>query len=298
MKQKMIIFVLILTGLNISLAANTMEVTRSSALQSTNNVELKTYDMKKLNDLTGQTFGSLTVLARVENNKWGQTQFLCDCSCGNKTTVLSKYLKAGNTKSCKKCFETTYGMKRKSHPLYGAWVGLLDRCNNPNGKDYKNYRARGITVCSRWESSFESFIEDMGDKPTPKHSLDRIDNDKGYYKDNCRWATEKQQMNNTRRNVIYTINGINKTLAEWCSEYGNDYHAVWRRINKGWDYTNAITTPIRTPKGVAYAKDRNKWRAYAYKNSKRIPLGSFNTEQEAVNARLNYIKKEEYYGGN
>jgi hypothetical protein len=121
---------------------------------------------------------------------------------------------------------------------------MINRCTNVNNEAYNDYGGRGITVCDRWLNSFEAFYEDMGPRPSPNHSIDREENDLGYYKDNCRWATRVEQNNNRRDNVYYEHNGITKTISEWASEYGIEYRKLYRRlIRDKWDFERAINTP-------------------------------------------------------
>jgi hypothetical protein len=102
---------------------------------------------------------------------------------------------------------------------HDAWRGMLARCRNPRHPSYKNYGGRGITACERW-NSFENFLDDMGKRPSPKHSLDRIDNNGNYEPGNCRWATRREQANNTRMNRFVTFDGRTMTLAQWARETG------------------------------------------------------------------------------
>jgi hypothetical protein len=128
---------------------------------------------------------------------------MCTCSCGKsiETYAISLYL---GTQSCG-CIQREITSKRATvHGKYGipeylVWAAMKRRCNNTKTKDYPGYGGRGIKVCKEWDS-FDQFIIDMGQRPTSKHSIDRINNDEGYSKDNCRWATAKEQANNTRRN--------------------------------------------------------------------------------------------------
>lgn len=154
-------------------------------------------------------FGSLVVLAdlppRFQPSGQRKRVVQCLCNCGKLTVVSATHLQSGHTKSCG-CEKGDCGRK----PTHGHWVdnkpttewlswrAMKNRCYNKNHKDFQNWGARGIIVCDRWLSSFENFIEDMGMKPTPKHSIDRIDNDGNYEPGNCRWATAKEQRANQR----------------------------------------------------------------------------------------------------
>ena len=125
-------------------------------------------------------------------------------------------------------------------PEYRSWVGLRNRCMNPKNKQYPEYGGRGITVCERWQK-FEHFYADMGPKPSPQHSVDRIDNDKGYDPANCRWATQTQQGNNKRSNVLLTFGGVTMTLTEWARHIGVKETTLRRRLDKGWPLERALT---------------------------------------------------------
>ena len=148
----------------------------------------------------------------LRNPNWKQVvrmgNFLCDCGNHINAEIYSVAGKRGNTKSCG-CLQKEYAnsphkhgrSKRhnKNYHTYSSWQHMKDRCLNPNNKYYKNYGGRGITICDRWINSFENFLEDMGDREKYL-SLDRVDNSKGYSKENCKLSTRKEQANNTRRN--------------------------------------------------------------------------------------------------
>jgi len=122
---------------------------------------------------------------------------------------------------------------------------MLDRCTNPSNQDYRNYGNRGIIVCEEWKS-FEYFFKDMGEVSTAKHTLDRIDNNKGYCKLNCRWATQTQQNRNSRHNHLITHNGKTQCLAAWAEKYQIPYATLLARINTlGWPIGKALITPVR-----------------------------------------------------
>lgn len=161
----------------------------------------------------GDVYGRLKVKREVEgirynNQKRDHRQYECECTCGNICVVQMRHLTAGKTTSCG-CYRiersletiTKHDMHKTSE--YKAWQSLKQRCYNPKTIHFKDYGGRGLTVCDRWLESFENFFEDMGFKPTPTHSIDRIDNHKlidAYSKDNCRWATKKEQVDNRRIN--------------------------------------------------------------------------------------------------
>ena len=159
----------------------------------------------RLEDLTGQQFHYLTVIERAENTKQGKTQWLCKCVCGKMVIVAASDLKKKRHphKSCgcmgKKLAaeaNSTHGMSK--HPAFGVWHSMKQRCEDSNHPAFHNYGGRGITVCSRWQSSFENFWEDMGPTYRQGLDLDRIDNDKGYSPENCRWTSRKINCRNRR----------------------------------------------------------------------------------------------------
>jgi hypothetical protein len=183
--------------------------------------------MSKFRDLTTQTFGLLTVLGRAPNNKRGRAQWICACSCDQKTiTVAGCALLSGRTQSCG-CFRRRHGGASGQYPVeYSAWANMLDRVYNERNPQYKNYGGRGLSVCNRWrfgeddQSGFLCFLEDMGQKLHPKLSIERRNNDGNYSPENCYWGTKKEQSNNTRRNVFFTFHGETQTLAQWCRKFG------------------------------------------------------------------------------
>lgn len=129
---------------------------------------------------------------------------------------------------------------------YATWARMINRCERPNDKSYKNYGGRGIVVCDRWKESPKNFLEDMGYRPSDNHSIDRIDVNGNYEPSNCRWATQKEQNNNRRGNINITHNSKTKTLAEWCDDLGLSYAMVSQRINKyGMTFSEAITKPAK-----------------------------------------------------
>jgi len=125
---------------------------------------------------------------------------------------------------------------------------MLGRCGTKTNTSYHNYGGRGIRVCKRWLDSFENFFADMGLKPSPKHSIDRIENDGDYTPSNCRWATKKDQSNNRRSNVRLTHKGKTQTIAQWADELKMSRVAIAKRIRNGWATEKALETPIRMSK--------------------------------------------------
>lgn len=199
------------------------------------------------NDLTGQTIGHLTVLAVSRTEPTKQRGFAyfwrCRCICGLEFEASHKALRRGHRTNCG-CMDVpnrlTHGGTRT--PEYRVWGAMRERCENPRSKNYKNYGAIGRTVCERWHS-FANFIADMGRRPTPLHTLERIDNSLGYSPDNCKWATRKEQMRNVRYNRLLTHDGRTMCVTAWGEAIGVNPQRIWKRINRGWSAERALTTP-------------------------------------------------------
>jgi len=137
----------------------------------------------------------------------------------------------------------THGLSRT--PEYRAWKGLVQRCTNPDHPAYGDYGGRGIAVCERWLDDVEAFIEDMGPRPSPRHELDRIDNDGPYSPENCRWTTVQRNARNRRSNRRITYRGETRTLAGWCELLGLPSDSVRKRLEAGWSKAKAFGTAVR-----------------------------------------------------
>lgn len=199
-------------------------------------------------DLTGQVFGRLTVIDRAEN-KGKQTIWRCRCECGNQLEVNAYNLKSGHTKSCG-CINRE-NPPHKNHGkcrtrIYKTWCGMKARCHNEKNEFYDDYGGRGITVCLEWQNDFEAFYDwAIANGYASTLEIDRIDNDKGYSPDNCRWATRKEQCNNRRSNHFITCFGKTQTLSQWAEETGIKQSTIRHRLKKGWSVQDALTKAKR-----------------------------------------------------
>jgi hypothetical protein len=205
-------------------------------------------------DLIGKKINHLEIKEILGNRSHiGKPHFhvLVECDCGEQREARLDQLLSGKHRSCG-CKKTTHG--RYADPIYTIWQELRYRCSNPNKKHYSYYGGRGIKVCKDWDESFDAFLKDMGERPSPEHSIDRIDPDGDYCKENCRWATKSEQSRNTRKI------SSKKTTSKY--------------------------------KGVSFEKRRNHWVAQIYyEKGKRVYLGAFSTEEEAAIARDEAAKK-------
>ncbi len=207
---------------------------------------------KNLKNLIGKRFTNLEVKNFCGINNRSRALWLCLCDCGIEKVVSSIHLLNGHTKSCgclrKKTTSINFyhhGFSRSNNKTYIIWKRMHQRCNDPNDKNYKNYGGRGITICKRWKD-FKNFIIDMGKCPGPKYSIDRIDNNKGYYKGNCRWATQKEQARNKRNNHLITYNNRIQCLSAWAEELNINAEILRSRIYKyNWSIEKAMTTTAR-----------------------------------------------------
>lgn len=194
----------------------------------------------KIIDLTGQKFNKLTVIGIASRNP---LYWKCRCDCGNTVNVRTSNLKRGMVKSCG-CLHHKGNPKHhlSNTRIYRIYKKMMRRCYSPDEPAYKNYGARGISVCDEWKESVENFFEwSIANGYSNELTIDRIDNDGDYCPSNCRWTTAKIQNMNRRSNIDITINGKTKTLTEWACQFGVPYKRVYARIQSGWSVLDALT---------------------------------------------------------
>lgn len=205
---------------------------------------------ENMKDLIGEKFGEW-VVESYSHKTLGKHYWICRCSCGARFKVYSYSLVSGRSSMCIKCSNSGSNNGRFSHGetqtrLHYIWRGILASCSQTTNRQFPNYGGRGIKVCQRWRNSFTSFKEDMGPRPSPNHSVDRIDNEKGYNPKNCRWATRQEQNQNTRANHYLELNGVRLCITEWGRRTGIGRGTIAARVGHlNWSIEKALTTPLR-----------------------------------------------------
>lgn len=213
--------------------------------------------------LVGQRFSRLLVTGIAERpagvkSRW--TYWWCVCDCGKHSRVSTANLRAGQVRSCGCLVSDTSrqialrnrvhgearggSLKRPGTREHSSWESMRSRCLNPRNHNYPKYGGRGITVCDRWER-YEHFLADMGRRPTPAHSIDRIDPDGDYEPNNCRWALPVQQARNRRRNIRYEFNGERLTAMELSELSGINFRTILSRLRRGLSIAQALTTGVK-----------------------------------------------------
>jgi hypothetical protein len=183
-------------------------------------------------------YGKLLVLKKDINYFGKNSKYICRCNCGKEISCFGFPLKNNNTTSCgcyNKKIITKHGMYNS--PEYRAYTQMKQRCYNKIHKKYKNYGERGIKICNEWLISFDNFYQDMGNKPTKKHSIDRINVNGDYEKSNCRWATDYEQRANKQNTVIFELNGLKMHQNEWARKLGISSTNLIKQIQRnGFEY--------------------------------------------------------------
>jgi hypothetical protein len=219
----------------------------------------------KFEDHTGERFGRWVAVECITRSASGvQGTWRCICDCGKQGVVQSGALKNGFSRSCG-CLSVektrdrakTHGMSHSE--VWSIWNGIKGRCYNKNNKDYHNYGGRGIAMADEWVNDFAAFFAYIGERPSKDHTVERSDNNSGYVPGNVSWQTRFVQANNNRGNRLITIDGVTKTMNQWCQVYDVYYWTVSYRINiSKWDHLRALTTPTTRPyTGSGRACQRN-----------------------------------------
>ena len=208
---------------------------RMRRLKESGQIQVKT---KPLIDITNKKFNHLTAIEYVGGGKW-----LFECDCGARKIIHQYKVRSNKTKSCGNC-----GLQNRARVqddiTHKSWVYMISRCKNK-----REYKEKGIKVCDRWlgYNGFKNFVSDMGERPSVKHTIDRIDVYGNYEPNNCRWATQKEQCNNKSNNVYISHEGVTKTFSEWCDYYNLPYARCNNRYRKGLSFEEVFSKDKRTP---------------------------------------------------
>lgn len=199
--------------------------------------------MPQKENIIGKKYNRLTIVENLPDRKHKTRMVKCLCDCGNYSVVQLSNMQSGHTKSCG-CLNIET-LKNVKHGMchsqeYKSYHKMLERCYNPKANNYEDYGGRGIKVCQRWLESFENFFADMGLRPSPKHSLERKNNDGIYEPLNCRWATKKEQANNRRSSTRYQYDGLDMTQAQWSEYLKVPYGKLIFHLNHGVSFPEIV----------------------------------------------------------
>lgn len=193
--------------------------------------------------MVGTRFGRLIVTSFSHRKETVGFFWNCLCDCGNTSVLSTSVLRSGSTQSCG-CYRKDKITKHNMHKtrIYSKWRSMLSRCRNPRNINYKNYGGRGITVSDSW-LDFENFYGDMGDPPTDKHQIDRINNEGNYEASNCRWVTNKENARNKRTNRLITLGGKTQCVSAWAEDLNIKVSTINHRLGNDWPGDVAISRP-------------------------------------------------------
>lgn len=209
-------------------------------------------------DISNMEFGRLTALGPTGRGNDGGILWHCRCICGKETIVTGAHLRSGHTTSCG-CYQsdittersTSHGMSRTKE--YQVWCSMNERCRNPNNRHYRDYGGRGIVVCEEWKEDFVVFHDYMGDLPFKGATVDRINNELGYFPGNVKWSTQTEQARNRRNNTMLTYNGKTQSMSAWAEEAGMGHSTIQTRMKLGWPIDKVLTEPVdNEPRLITY----------------------------------------------
>ena len=205
----------------------------------------------------GERNALLVAVRFSHRDKWAANYWLFKCDCGEETFQRPDFVKRGRVVSCG-CYRADSASERmgsvnrthghssggKMSSEYNSWRNMRDRCRYPSSENWAMYGGRGITVCERWDTSFEDFLADMGPKPTPQHTIGRSDQNGNYEPGNCKWETVPEQNRNRRDNRLIQYMGKEVTVAEACRLAGISRNVVDARLRRGWTMDRALADPV------------------------------------------------------
>ena len=226
----------------------------------------------KIADLVvGLEIGKLKIISAPNKRPKKGYFYNCECFCGNTVIMTNEQLTNLKSPSCgcvrRISKKRKYDLPSQDIPEYNVWIGMKRRCAGTSGghSDIR-YAGRGIKVCERWENSFETFREDMGPRPSSKHSIDRIDNDGNYCPENCRWVLNEQQANNRSSNKFFTKDGETLTIPQWSRKLNLKKGTVQSRIQRGLSFEDAIkpTTKLMTKyeESLSWNGETHSWKEW------------------------------------